>query len=99
MSTTKRDGGVHSTSLSAQLDTLEWPVSREELVQSAMEAGADPDVINVLKSLPRAEYHDPNQVMRDLAEAARRFATGSPSDEDELRDRRDLGRDAVTRHP
>ena len=65
------------------------------------------DIINVFKSLPRVEYLSREEVMRDLAEAARRFATGGLRDDDGVaRDRRNIGRDLVesasddtSRHP
>ena len=67
----------------------------------------DVDVINVLKSLPRSRYESKQEVMRDLAEAARRFGRGGLLDDDGVeRDRRNIGLDMVenapeghTRHP
>jgi hypothetical protein len=57
--------------------------------------------------LPRTKYESREQVMRDLSEAARRFASGGLKDDDGVdRDRRNIGRDLVenappghTRHP
>ncbi|MBJ6765352.1 DUF2795 domain-containing protein [Corallococcus sp. M34] len=94
-------------SISAQLDAVEYPAQREEMVQAAEDNGAPVDIINVLKSLPREEYASREDAMRDLAEAARRFASGGLRDDDGVnRDRRNIGRDAVehapeghTRHP
>jgi hypothetical protein len=64
-------------------------------------------VINLFKCLPRGRYEGKEEVMRDFAEAARRFAMGGSDFHDGiLRDRRNIGRDAVeaappgrTRHP
>jgi hypothetical protein len=94
-------------SIPTHLDAVEYPVWREQLVKAAEDNGADVDVINVLKFLPRSRYESKEEVMRDLAEAARRFATGGlPDDDGVVRDRRNIGRDMVenappghTRHP
>jgi len=96
-------------SVTTHLDAATYPVTRDDLVQTASEGGAPADIINVLKSLPQESYDSKEGVLRDLAEAARRFAMGTSRDEDEgeaLRDRRNIGRDMVegapegmTRHP
>jgi hypothetical protein len=87
---------------------VDYPVNRSELARVAEEGGASVDVINVLLSLPAHFYRSRDQVLRDLAEASRRFGMGNqPADEDGAnRDRRNIGRDAVegapaplTRHP
>jgi hypothetical protein len=91
----------------AQLDGVEYPVWREVLVRTAEDNGATPEVINLLKSLPRGRYESKEEALRDFAEAARRMATGGTPDDDGVnRDRRNLGRDLVegappghTRHP
>ena len=94
---------------STHLDGVDYPVWRDQLVKIAADNGASADVINLFKCLPRAQYESKEEVMRDLAEAARRFAMGNMSRDDEddaIRDRRNIGRDAVegagegmTRHP
>ena len=93
---------------STHLDAVEYPVWREVLVRVAADNGAPADVINLFKSLPRSQYGSKEEAMRDLAEAARRFAMGTPQpDADGVdRDRRNIGRDLVenadegsSRHP
>jgi hypothetical protein len=94
-------------SIPTHLDAVDYPVWREQLVRAAEDNGADVDIINVLKFLPRSRYESKEEVMRDLAEAARRFASGGFPDDDGVdRDRRNIGRDLVenappghTRHP
>jgi hypothetical protein len=95
-------------SIPTHLDAVDYPVWREQLVKAAADNGAPMDLINVFKSLPRTKYESKEEVMRDLAEAARRFASGGLRDEDDgvERDRRNIGRDMVenappghTRHP
>lgn len=94
-------------SIPAHLDSVDYPAEREQIVRAAMDNGAPTDIINVLKSLPRTEYASREDVMRDLAEAARRFGAPWLKDDDGVnRDRRNIGRDVVenasdgrTRHP
>ncbi|MDY7228955.1 DUF2795 domain-containing protein [Hyalangium rubrum] len=94
-------------SIPTHLDSVDYPVWREQLVKAAADNGAPTDLINVFKSLPRTKYESKEEVMRDLAEAARRFASGGLRDDDgAVRDRRNIGRDMVenappghTRHP
>jgi hypothetical protein len=90
------------------LETVEYPARKADLVRAAEEGGATVDVINVVKSLPGALYRSADAVMRDLAEATRRFGMGNQPglDDDANRERRNLGKDAVenapeplTRHP
>jgi hypothetical protein len=91
----------------AQLEGVDYPVWREALVRSAEDNGATPEVINLLKSLPRGRYESQEEVLRDFAEAARRMAMGGAEEDDGVnRDRRNLGKDLVegappghTRHP
>lgn len=95
-------------SVGAQLDSVDYPTTRESLVQAAEDNGASSDIINLLKALPREEYPSRELVLRDLGEASRRFGlmNFSQPDDEAIRDRRNIGRDAVegapppfTRHP
>lgn len=74
------------------LEGLDFPIDREQLVELAADNGAPTDVINLFAALPRAEYQSHDEVVRDFAEAARRFAIGL-NEEDPLRDRKNLGRE------
>jgi hypothetical protein len=86
-------------SVTPHLDSVDFPASREDLVQVAGDHGAPADVINLFKSLPREHYDSKEEVQRDLAEAARRMQVGPDQQEDELRDRRNIARDRVEDHP
>ncbi len=98
-----------SRSVSAFLESVEYPTWREQLEKAVMDGGGNADVINLFKSLPRSRYESKEEVQRDLSEASRRFAMGKFASRDEdgaNRDRRNIGRDAVegavaplTRHP
>jgi hypothetical protein len=88
------------------LEGLEFPVSREEIVEAAEDNEASLNVINFLKALPRDSYVSLEVLLRDFAEAARRFALGPDKPAWQAGDRRNIGRDAVemapagqTRHP
>lgn len=85
----------------ALLSTVEYPISRDDLVTAAGESEAGADVINFLNSLPDRIYTSPNDVLRQFAEAGARFGMGT----DDVRHRGDLAKEAVetganpTRHP
>lgn len=92
----------------AALQGVQYPATKASLIEVVEEAEASADVINLVMSLPRDEYASEEEVMRDLAEAARRFGMSNQraDDDDANRDRRNIGRDAVedapegmTRHP
>jgi hypothetical protein len=83
------------------LDEVDYPVQREMLVRIAADNDAPPDVINLFTSLPRGSYESKDEVLRDFAEAARRFGMGNQRSDDDgaIRDRRNIGRDAVENAP
>lgn len=79
---------------------VEYPASRDELVMTAEDNEAPAEVINFLKALPKERYESPEEVLRDFAEAERRFALGNVADDRGRRE--DLGKAAAedpTRHP
>jgi hypothetical protein len=53
---------VNPIQLQKYLGGLDYPVSREDLVRRAQEQGADQEVLNTLRSLPREEFNSPNDV-------------------------------------
>ncbi len=60
---------------------VEYPATRDELVGTAEDSEAPAEVINFLKSLPKERYGSAEEVLRDFAEAERRFALGNAADE------------------
>ncbi len=90
-----RFGEDPARSVTPHFDEVDYPAWRDQLVRAAMDAGAPADVINLLKSLPRAHYYSKAEALRDLAEAGRRFGLGGLAPGDEAGDRRNIGRDAV----
>ncbi len=79
---------------------VEFPASREDLVQTAADNEAPAEVINFFKALPRDSYASAEDVLRDFAEAERRFALGNNADD---RNRREnIGKVAAedqSKHP
>lgn len=83
-------------SITPQLESVDFPAMSEEIVEAAADNEASVDIINILKSLPRQAYRSLDEVLRDLAEAERRFAMGGLRDDDGVdRDRRNIGRDRI----
>ena len=86
----------------AHLQGIEYPASRDEIVQTAADNDAPVEVINFLKSLPKQRYDSYEEALRDFAEAERRFGVGNLPDG---RSREDIGKkaiespDAPTHHP
>jgi hypothetical protein len=83
------------------LFSVEYPISRDDLVRTAEEAESDLSVMNFLRSLPDRIYTSPSEVEREFAEAGARFGLGTR----DVRHRGDIGKEAVetganpTRHP
>src|SRR5437763_15382504 len=79
---------------------MEFPATREEMVETVADDEAPAEVINFFKSLPRERYGSAEEVLRDFAEAERRFALGNAPDD---RGRRDnIGKVAAedqSKHP
>jgi hypothetical protein len=84
----------------SHLAQVEYPASREELVETAEDNEAPPEVINFFKSLPKESYGSAEEVLRDFAEAERRFAVGNLPDDRARRD--NIGKVAAedqSKHP
>ena len=81
-------------SVALPIDAVDYPTTRDDLVLAAEDDDGPPEVMNLLRCLPRARYESKTEVLRDLAEAARRFGEWPAHDADPLRDRRDIGRAA-----
>jgi hypothetical protein len=85
------------------LQQVEYPATREDIVQTAGDNEAPVEVINFLKSLPKERYDTYEEALRDFAEAERRFGLSNFHDGGPTRE--DIGKaavespDAPTRHP
>ena len=71
---------------------VDYPASRDEIVQTAADEEAPVEVINFLKCLPEERYQSLEGVLRDFAEAQRRFGG---SNQPAGPDRRNIGRTAA----
>jgi uncharacterized protein DUF2795 len=86
----------------AHLQALDFPATRDEIVQTAGDNDAPVEVINFLKSLPKPRYDSYEEALRDFAEAERRFGSGNVADGPS---REDIGKkatespDSPTHHP
>lgn len=81
---------------------VEFPATREELIETAEDEEAPVEVINFFKCMPKEKYGSQEEALRDFAEAERRLATGNVPDPRARRD--DIGRVAAEdaaepRHP
>jgi hypothetical protein len=86
-------------SVATHLAGVEYPVTRDELVEAAAQGDAPAQTINFLKALPSAAYASFEDVERDFAEAARRFGMGADRRAWLEADRSNIGRDAVENAP
>src|SRR3954454_16229948 len=84
----------------AHIAQVDFPASRDEIVETAGDNEAPAEVINFLKALPKDNYRSAEEVLRDFAEAERRFGLGIGGDD---RGRREnIGRIAAedqSKHP
>ena len=56
---------------------VDYPVSRDELVELATASGFDVDVQNLVRALPDRDYLSRDEIWRSLAEARRRLGMGA----------------------
>ncbi|HUJ26371.1 MAG TPA: DUF2795 domain-containing protein [Myxococcales bacterium] len=93
-------GEPPARSPAANLAGIDFPATRDEIVETAADNEAPPEVINFFKSLPKERYGTAEEVLRDFAEAERRMAMGQSADSRARRD--DIGRVAAEdagKHP
>jgi hypothetical protein len=79
---------------------VEFPASRDEIVETAEDNEAPVEVINFFKCLPKDNYRSAEEVLRDFAEAERRFGLGNVADDRGQRE--NIGRGAAeeqAKHP
>lgn len=73
------------------LEGITYPASRDRLVSFVTDSELDPDVLNLVRSLPDREYLDHDDVWRSMGEATRRLGLGRSDGEG----RDDLGKEAT----
>jgi hypothetical protein len=79
------------------LRAIEYPTTREEIVATAADSDAPPEVINFLKCLPKEQYGSYEEALRDFGEAERRF--GMSNFGSEGRSRENINHVDPTQHP
>ena len=79
------------------LRQIEYPASREDIVETAGDNDAPIDVINFLKCLPKESYDSYEAALRDFAEAERRFGMSNFGAEGKSRE--NINRVDPTQHP
>jgi uncharacterized protein DUF2795 len=48
------------------LGELDYPASKQEILEQARASGADEIVLRKLQEIPHRQYHDPSGVMKEL---------------------------------
>jgi len=79
------------------LRQIEYPASRDDIVETAGDNEAPVEVINFLKCLPKEQYGSYEEALRDFAEAERRF--GMSNFGSEGRSRENINHVDPTQHP
>ncbi|QIN80376.1 DUF2795 domain-containing protein [Rubrobacter marinus] len=51
------------------LSGVNYPASKDEIVQTAEQQGADDDILSVLRQIPDRQYDGPNAVSHEISEA------------------------------
>jgi len=71
------------------LQQVDYPATRDEIVRVAEDSEAPTDTLNFLRRLPNREYRDPDDVLRQFAEAEARAGMGTR----DVHHRGDLGKE------
>lgn len=59
---------VNPIQLQKHLKGVDYPASKEELIEQAQEQGADENVLSALKQLPDEQYETPADVSKAIGE-------------------------------
>lgn len=51
------------------LSGMNYPASKDEIIQHAEGQGADDDILSVLRQIPDRQYDGPNAVSHEISEA------------------------------
>lgn len=70
---------------SAIVGQIDFPATRDELVETASDSESPAEVINFFKCLPKENYGSAEEVLRDFAEAERVFGMGNRRDSSAVR--------------
>ena len=56
---------------------IDYPATRQELIDFATDGQVDPDVLNIVRALPDHSYGSRDEIWRAWSEAMRRFGSGA----------------------
>ena len=77
---------------------VDYPATRQEIVESASDSEAPIAVINFLKALPKESYPSYEAVLRDFAEAERVFGQGNVRDGQSRENLGKVAAEDISRH-
>lgn len=60
------NGHVNPVQVQKFLGGLDYPVSKEQLIETAEAQGADENVLGTLEDLPMKEFASPNDVSKEI---------------------------------
>jgi hypothetical protein len=64
---------VNPIQLQKFLGGIDYPTHKQDLIKRAQKAGADQNVLNTLKSLPRDDFNSPNDVSEAIGDMHRQM--------------------------
>jgi hypothetical protein len=59
---------VNPIQLQKFLGGIDYPANKQELIKKAQKSGADQNVMNTLKSLPRDMFNSPNDISEAIGD-------------------------------
>jgi hypothetical protein len=59
---------VNPIQLQKFLGGIDYPARKQDLIKMAQKAGADQNVMNTLKSLPREDFNSPNDISEAIGD-------------------------------
>jgi hypothetical protein len=64
---------VNPIQLQKFLGGIDYPTHKQDLIKRAQKSGADQNVLNTLKSLPRDDFNSPNDVSEAIGDMHRQM--------------------------
>ena len=59
---------VNPIQLQKYLSGIDYPTKKQDLIERAQQQGADDNVVQTLKSLPREDFNSPNDVSEAIGQ-------------------------------
>jgi Protein of unknown function (DUF2795) len=64
---------VNPIQLQKFLGGIDYPARKDDLIKRAQKSGADQNVMNTLKSLPRDDFNSPNDISEAIGDMHRQM--------------------------